>query len=124
MEHLIKDPPSVHILTDRGLAGAIKCYVRDQFLHFNEESVADAFVRFALNLSSSDGSDRSWSIFLLSEGFGLPIAWHIAMCRINLLICAALLHGGPKYTLRYLVPEPCHLGFSARRVPRFLAYLA
>jgi hypothetical protein len=38
MKHLIKDPPSVHILTDRGLAGAIDCDVRDQFLHFNEQS--------------------------------------------------------------------------------------
>ena len=37
MKHLIKDPPSVHILTDRGLAGAIDYYVRDQILHFNEE---------------------------------------------------------------------------------------
>lgn len=37
IKHLIKDPPSVHILTDRGLAGAIEYYVRDQFLHFNEE---------------------------------------------------------------------------------------
>jgi hypothetical protein len=37
MRHLIKDPPSVHILTDRGLAGAIEAYVRDQILHFNEE---------------------------------------------------------------------------------------
>ena len=39
MKHLIKDPPSVHILTDRGLAGAIDCYVRDQILHFNERIV-------------------------------------------------------------------------------------
>ena len=37
MKHLIKDPPSVHILTDRGLAGAIDYYVLDQILHFNEE---------------------------------------------------------------------------------------
>jgi hypothetical protein len=37
MRHLVKDPPSVHILTDRGLAGAIEVYVRDQILHFNEE---------------------------------------------------------------------------------------
>jgi hypothetical protein len=37
MKHLIKDPPSVHIQKDRGLAGAIDYYVRDQFLHFNEE---------------------------------------------------------------------------------------
>ena len=27
----------MHILTDRGLAGAIDYYVRDQILHFNEE---------------------------------------------------------------------------------------
>lgn len=38
MKHLKKDPPSVHILTDRGLAGAIDYYVRDQILHFNEQS--------------------------------------------------------------------------------------
>ena len=37
MKHLIKDPPSVHILADRGLAGAIEYYVRDQILHFNEQ---------------------------------------------------------------------------------------
>lgn len=37
MKHLLKDPQSVHILTDRGLAGAIGHYVRDQILHFNEE---------------------------------------------------------------------------------------
>jgi hypothetical protein len=37
MKHLIKDPPSVHILEDRGLAGAIEVYVRDQILHFNDE---------------------------------------------------------------------------------------
>jgi hypothetical protein len=37
MKHLIKDPPSVHILTDRGLAGAIEIYIRDQILHFNEQ---------------------------------------------------------------------------------------
>jgi hypothetical protein len=32
-----KDPPSVHILTDRGLAGAIEFCIRANFLHFNEQ---------------------------------------------------------------------------------------
>jgi hypothetical protein len=34
----IKDPLSVHILMNRGLAGAIEHYVRDQVLVFNEEN--------------------------------------------------------------------------------------
>jgi hypothetical protein len=37
MRYLIKDPPSVHILSDRGLAGAIDYYLSDPTLHFNEE---------------------------------------------------------------------------------------
>jgi hypothetical protein len=53
MRHLIKDPPSVHILMDRGLAGAIKCYVRDQSLHFNEESVWQFVLRLARHLANA-----------------------------------------------------------------------
>lgn len=37
MKHLKKDPPSVHILADRGLASAIDYNVSDQILHFNEK---------------------------------------------------------------------------------------
>ena len=48
MKHLIKDPPSVHILTDRGLAGAIDYYVCDQILHFNEEK-GDGIIQLDLD---------------------------------------------------------------------------
>lgn len=67
MKHLIKDPPSVHILSDRGLAGAIDYYLSDQTLHFNEEK-GGSTIRLNLNqscraiLSQAEISNYQWQI--------------------------------------------------------------
>ena len=40
----------MHILSDRGLAGAIDYYLRDQTLHFNEQN-SGGIIRLDLNQS-------------------------------------------------------------------------